>query len=384
MKKQFLLACASCFAAMLVNAQSLFTYGNNEVSKDEFMAAYGKNQEPGENKELSIKEYLQMYAAFKQKVAAAKEMKLDTASQLKHDIMNFRSRLEGDFVPGIEMVFEQTGYKKNTAIIDDMLYLYADSAAYSTDKRQWPVEKETIFTLGNTPIKGSQWLAFAKQYKLDKNAYKGESNSELLEKFTHKTAMEYYRNHLEDYSTDFKYQLQEFKEGNLLFEIMGKKIWNRASSDQVALQQFYEANKEKFAWGESAEVILINAKSYAYAEYAFENMKKGMEWKQVAEQSEGMIQGDSARYELAQLPIKPGTALMEGAMMEIVKHTIDNGASFIKVTKLYPTGMHRTFDEARSMVINRYQELLEENWRKELVAKYPVKINNTVFQSLLK
>lgn len=384
MKKQFLLMCIGCAAAAQVYAQPLFSYGGNEVSKDEFLAAFNKNQVAGDNKEQSLKEYLQLYAAFKQKVAAAKDLKLDTAAQLKYDVMNFRSRLEGDFVPDMKEVLAKTGYKKNTAVMDEMLYLYADSAAYSHDKRQWPVEKEIIFTMGKTAVKGSEWLAYAKDYKLNKNTYKGESNSELLEKFTQKTVLAYYRSHLEEYNTDFKYQLQEFKEGNLLFEVMGKKVWERSANDQAALKQFYEANKEKFAWGESAEVILVNAKSYAYADYAFENMKKGMDWKQIADQSEGMIQGDSARYELAQLPIKQGAALTEGTFMEIVKHTNDNGASFIKVIKIYPAKMPRTFEEARSMVINKYQEQLEENWMKELVAKYPVKINTAVFQSLLK
>jgi peptidyl-prolyl cis-trans isomerase SurA len=384
MKKQILLICIGCFAATQVWAQSLFTYGVHEVSKEEFLSAYNKNQIGGESKEQSLKEYLQLYAAFKQKVAAAKDMRLDTATQLSYDIMNFRSRLENDFVPDMNDVFAKTGYKKNTAVLNEMLYLYADSAAYSSARKKWPVENDIIFTLGNTAVKGSEWLAFAREYKLNKNVYKGESNKELLEKFTNKTVLNYYRNHLEEYNSDFKFQLQEFKEGNLLFEVMGKKVWNRSANDMMALKQFYEANKDQFAWGESAEVILINAKSYAYADYAYENMKKGMNWKQIAEQSEGMIQSDSARYELAQLPIKQGSQLQEGAIMEIVKNNSDNGASFIKVIKVYPAKMHRTFDEARSIVINKYQEQLETNWMRELVAKYPVKINNNVFQSLLK
>ena len=178
--------------------------------------------------------------------------------------------------------------------------------------------------------------------------------------------------------------MQEFKEGNLLFEVMGKKVWNKSANDNIALQQFFEANKDKFAWNESAEVILINAKSYAYADYAFENMKKGMDWKIIADNSEGMIQGDSARYELSQLPIKQGAQLTEGAIMEIVKDNSGSGASFIKVVKVYPAKMHRSFEEAKSLVINEYQKQLEENWMKELVAKYPVKVNTTVFMSLLK
>jgi len=45
--------------------------------------------------------------------------------------------------------------------------------------------------------------------------------------------MDYYRNHLEQYSKDFAFQLNEFKEGNLLFEIMQRKIWDKASTDSA-------------------------------------------------------------------------------------------------------------------------------------------------------
>ncbi|MBL0355893.1 MAG: peptidyl-prolyl cis-trans isomerase [Chitinophagaceae bacterium] len=384
MKKKLLLICGGCFMAMHIFSQSLFTYGTNEVSKEEFIRAFNKNSSQLENKEQSLKEYLQLYSIFKLKVAAAKESKLDTADQLRYDMMNFRIRLENDFMPDTREVLVKTGYKKNPAVADEMLYLYADSAAYSKQKQQYPIAKEVIFSLGNTSVKASEWFNFAKNYKLNKDLYKGESNGELLEKFIHTTAITYFRKHLEEYSPEFKYQLQEFKEGNLFFEIMGKKVWNRSSNDLTALKQYYEANKEHFAWGESAEVILVNAKSYAYAEYALESIKNGMDWKNIAAESEGMIQGDSSRYELSQLPIKPGTQLVEGAILEIIKNNADNSASFVKIIKVYPAKLPRSFEEAKSLVINEYQQQLEDNWMKELVARYPVKVNNAVFQSLLK
>jgi peptidyl-prolyl cis-trans isomerase SurA len=384
MKKIFLLLSVGCFIAAPGFSQPLFTYGANKVSKDEFMRAFNKNIMPGENREKSLKEYLQLYTVFKLKVAAAKDMKLDTASQLQYDMMNFRSRLENDYVPGMKDVFAITGYKKNNAVMDEMLYLYADSIAYSVKSQTWPVARETIFTLGSTAVKGSDWLAFAKEHKLNKELNKGESNAELLQKFTCTTTLDYFRSHLEEYNAAFKYEMQEFKEGNLLFEVMGKKVWDKSAKDEAALKQFYETNKQKFVWDASADVVLINAKSFAYAEYAFENMQKGMDWRLITEQGEGLIQGDSARYELAQLPVKEGIRPVEGTLMEIVKNKADNGASFIKVIKVYPPKTQRSFEEAKTMVINEYQKQVEESWMKELVAKYPVKVDNAVFRSLLK
>lgn len=384
MKKFLLILCIGCFSGAEAISQSLFTYGNNEVSKDEFVRAFEKNNNANDNKEQSLKEYLQLYTAFKQKVAAAKEMKLDTMAQLRYDMMNFRSRLEDDYTPGIAEAMTKTGYKKNPAIVEEMLYLYADSAAYSKENKQWPVSNENIFYIANSPVKGNEWLAFAKNYKLNDAQYKGESNSNLYQQFIEKTVLNYYRSHLEEYNASFRYEMMEFKEGNLLFEIMGKKVWNKSASDEAALQQYYETHKEKFLWQQSADVILINAKSHAYANYANENMKKGEDWKMIAAQSENSIQGDSARYELSQLPIKSDWVLKEGAITEIVKNKGDEGASFIKLIKLHPANLQRTYTEARAMVLYEYQQQLENNWTNELLAKYPVKINTAVFQSLLR
>ncbi len=384
MNKKLLLMCITCFMATHIFSQSLFTYGANEVSKDEFIRAFNKNINPVENKEISLKEYLELYSIFKLKVKAAKELKLDTLEQLKYDMMNFRIRLENEYMVDSKEILAKINFKRNSAVKDEFLYLYADSAAYSKENRICPIAKEVIFSIAGLPVKTEEWLSFAKEYKLNKNLYKGESNNELLEKFITKTTSVYYRRHLEEYSTDFKYQLQEFKEGNLFYEVMEKKVWSKSGNDIAALKEFYEANKDHFLWNESAEVILINAKSYAYANYASENMKHGQYWKKIADESESMIQGDSSRYEISQLPIKAGAKLVEGAIAEIVKSNTDNSASFIKVIKIYPAKMQRNFDEAKSLVINEYQQKLEENWMKELTAKYPVKINTAVFQSLLK
>ena len=152
----------------------------------------------------------------------------------------------------------------------------------------------------------------------------------------------------------------------------------------TALKGFYETNKDHFVWVESADVILVNAKYFAYADYAAEIMKNGEDWKKIAAESEGMIQSDSGRYEISQLPIKPGAKLVEGAIMEIVKNNSDNSAGFVKVLKIYPSKLQRNFDEAKSLVINEYQKQLEETWMNELTKKYPVKVNNAVLQSLLK
>ena len=47
-----------------------------------------------------------------------------------------------------------------------------------------------------------------------------KTNPELLNYYVDIAALEYYKNNLESYNKDFAFQMKEFKEGNLLFEVM--------------------------------------------------------------------------------------------------------------------------------------------------------------------
>ena len=214
--------------------------------------------------------------------------------------------------------------------------------------------------------------------------YKGENNSELLDKYIHTTTIEYYRKHLEEYNEEFKYQLQEFKEGNMLFEIMERNVWTKASNDSAGLKKYYESNKPKYQWAESATVYLFNCSNSKAADEAAQALKNGKSWKKIAEESDATIQSDSGRYELSQLQLPAGTKVNEGLISTPVVNSGDNTASFVQILKLYPANLQRNFEEARGLVINDYQNFLEEKWVAVLKKKYPVKVNNTVFESILK
>ena len=48
----------------------------------------------------------------------------------------------------------------------------------------------------------------------------------------------------------------------------------------------------------------------------------------------------------------------------------------------YPAGEQRNFSDARGLVINDYQLVLEKKWLDQLRKKYPVKVNETVLKSM--
>ena len=62
----------------------------------------------------------------------------------------------------------------------------------------------------------------------------------------------------------------------------------------------------------------------------------------------------------------------------------DNTASFAYIIKVYPQPMTRTFAEAKGLVINDHQAILEEEWTKQLRKKYPVVVDEKVLESISK
>ncbi len=96
------------------------------------------------------------------------------------------------------------------------------------------------------------------------------------------------------------------------------------------------------------------------------------------------VQSDSGRYELNQISLPEGTATSLGTITSPAVNNTDGSASFIKILKLYPDNQPRTFEEAKGLVINDYQVVVEEKWVTELKKKYPVKMDEKVFQQLLK
>src|ERR1700741_902695 len=96
------------FAVILCTAnafsQTLFTYGSNTVSKDEFLKAYNKNKTPVTDKEKSLRAYLDLYTNFKLKVKAAREIRLDTLQQIKNDVENFRQQIQDNYVGDEQMI----------------------------------------------------------------------------------------------------------------------------------------------------------------------------------------------------------------------------------------------------------------------------------------
>jgi len=284
----------------------------------------------------------------------------------------------------LQKILTESKFKREP-VDDNNLGIFTDSSfrnpsLYSLNG----IDKKTIlFVFPDKNITVSDWIVYVKSARNIPSLSNGKTYKELEEQFIQSTAFEYYRNHLEDYNKDFAYQLNEFKEGNMLFEIMQRSIWNKASTDTIGLKNYYDANKKKYYWEASADAVVFTCNNEGAANKVKSQLQNNIgDWKKLLNASDGSVQSDSGRFLLTQLPIPEQKGFIENQYTSFVVNQPDNTVTFAYIIKIYKERTQRTFTEARGLATNDYQNFLEEKWIEELKKKYPVKINQDVSKTL--
>jgi peptidyl-prolyl cis-trans isomerase SurA len=245
--------------------------------------------------------------------------------------------------------------------------------------------RSVLFTIGDTSIKVSDWISYAQmnRFKTDRSGLR--SYRDIMDDFTKQTMYQYYRDHLETFNDDFRNQMSEFRDGNLFFEIMQQEVWNKAQADTAALLALYEKKKADYYWKASADAVIFFCSDEATAKTLAEQIKKSPEnWKKLSDALNEKVVADSGRYEWQQIPGLGETVPRVGMTTPLSINSSDRTASFAYVTVVYPKPAPRSYNEAKGLVMNDYQLVLENEWVNELKKKYPVEINQKVLAQISK
>lgn len=276
--------------------------------------------------------------------------------------------------------YKPANYKVNE------LWQYTDSFIQNNNTTTYKSINDStiIFSFAKQKIKANDWARFARAVNTSgSNDYKALDRPALLKAYVKVTAEEYYRNHLEDYNTEYNAQVKEFADANMLFAIMEKKVWQKAGSDSAGLAKHYEKNKTKYVWGPSANAIIITvANEQLTNEVQQKVIADPNNWRTITESYGSQVIADSSRYELGQIPVIDRTNFQDGIATAPVKNNSDNTYTFALILKVFKEQDQRNFEDARGLVISDYQQVLEDQWIATLKKKYPVVINQAVWKTV--
>jgi peptidyl-prolyl cis-trans isomerase SurA len=236
-----------------------------------------------------------------------------------------------------------------------------------------PDEHLVLFTIDHQKFNTDDFQRFIQKENLSAGTY-----FDYVEDWTDDEIIALEDARLEDKHTDFRFLMQEYHDGLLLFNIMEKKIWNFAAEDSTGLENFYRKNQGMFQWEERFRGLVITCMDEKTREEADTYFDAGL--------TSGEIE-DLLNTEGQKIEIKQGA--WEKGNNQVVDYYVWNGTAptgfnprltFIRGDVIPPEP--KTLDEARGMYISEYQNFLEKEWLKELRKKYKVKVNKKLLKSI--
>lgn len=188
---------------------------------------------------------------------------------------------------------------------------------------------------------------------------------------------------------DFRYLMEEYRDGIMLFELMDKNVWGKASKDSAGLEAYYKEHKDHYKWTPGFRGAVYNYRDRATAEQAKELMfKKGMTDEKMVtilntKEKPDAISIQRGYYEFDKLKDVSKSDIVAGKLTELRKNE-DGTYSATYAQEVFENGTTKTLDEARGYVIAEYQDYLEKSWNEKLRKKYPVVVKENVFDSMVK
>lgn len=208
----------------------------------------------------------------------------------------------------------------------------------------------------------------------------------LFSAFEEEKTIEFEKSNLVVKYPDFKYLMNEYEEGILLFEVTKNEVWDKANTDTVGLKAFYDQNVKKYMSEESAEIVkyTMTTSDDKLANKIWKDSRKlssiALE-KKYNNKSQILL---SNTMEMTKVDaINDGIIWKQGVSTSI--EPIDAGKiyTFSHVSKIIPS-MIKPLKESRGYVVADYQDKLEREWLESLKKKFPVQIHDKTLSKLIK
>ncbi len=305
--------------------------------------------------------------------------------ELKKSIAkNDRSNLSKDVV--FKRIMKKNGFKEFPKNLKKMYDITDSSLVMGAWKIPSNVElSKPLVQIGKVKYTQKDFADYIYTHEgVRKNTTYKQLVNQFYDNFKHEKVFEFENKNLEQNYPAFQATMKEYRDGMLKFEITDAKVWSKASKDTTGLKEFYNANKDKWMWPNriKGEVyICINAD---VAKQVKDLLDKGNTLPQVLElvnkSSQLNVRVLQGAYSKEDYPAL-GTFYWKKGVSDVAE-----SAKMFYVFKIDDilAPQPKKIEEARGIITSAYQNYLEENWMKELRAKYPVAVNNEEYNALLK
>ncbi|GHM99981.1 peptidyl-prolyl cis-trans isomerase [Cytophagales bacterium WSM2-2] len=316
-------------------------------------------------KKIPVPSYGEVESSLKKRVARDERMKIS------EDAVAAKRKIE-------------LGYNENQPVKAKVLAL-ADSSLLKGNwrlKGNEELKKSSLFTVGAKNFTVGEFVSAVEKQHSKSNLSPSAFMDQLCNNFAEGKIGQAEDEKIIKENPEFQHLMTEYREGILLFEIMEREIWNKASEDSVGQRKFYTENQDKYKAGSRVEARIFSIADKSFVTEIKNKISKGDSITKADMKKFKSIQR-SRNYEKGDSKVIDKINWVPG----IQETELDGVTYLVEVTRLVEPGIKK-FEEARAQVISGYQDSLEKSWVAALKKKYEVKVNskgkNTVMEELLK
>lgn len=301
----------------------------------------------------SLPEYDEMKDVIRRKVER------DTRSELNKDVVVARVKIENKF--------------KEVKGLDSVKGNFGEELIRGKFKKKEGTGM-VLFQIANKSYTDSDFYTYVLANQGKTNKTLANAVIDLYSEFVKQSNLDYEKSRLEVKYDDFKYIMQEYKDGILLFELTDNEVWSKAVADSAGLESFYAKNQANYMWKERADASIFSSKDAKVAKKAKKSAKKGATTNEILAKYNAK---DPLAITVEQNNFEKGTnKLLDAVSWNAGVYNLANENDRVKFARinniLAPSA--KKLESNIGQATSDYQNYLEAEWLNELRKKYPVQI----------
>ncbi|MBS1586890.1 MAG: peptidylprolyl isomerase [Bacteroidetes bacterium] len=316
------------------------------------------------------------------KTSLKKKVENDSRAQTARDIFFTKIKERNGFKeykPALEAVLDKVAKIPDTG-----------KGANTFNPEDYKSMQQPVFVLAGKNYTQSDLAAFA--YSLTHGRLNGPKRAtftDIYKLYVNNVVNDFEEHKLVEENPDFKHLMEEYRDGIMLFELMDRNVWGKASRDTTGLQAFYDTHKSKYMW----------EPGFVGSVYKFKNdssLKEGLKLlNDKSNKDEDLIKKlnsdthpeqvtvQHGHYEFSKFKDVPEASIVKGKVTTAVKNA-DGSYTVVRAEDVFKTPTQKSLDDARGYVVAEYQDYLEKQWNEQMRTKYHVSVNEDVFKSMVR
>lgn len=288
----------------------------------------------------------------------------------------------------VDRLRKEYGYAVNTAYVNEFSKLLENKTlADSVFQLEAAKLNKPLFTFAGKEFTQADFAAYLKKNAFSEKAIASEIIEQKLDAFTEKEILAYEDSQLENKYEDFRFLINEYHDGILLFEVSNNEVWEKASKDTEGLARYFGQHKADYRWEKPHfKGRVISCKDKATLKAAKAIVKRSHN--DSIDKYLRTRLNDSIQY----VKVEKGL-FAQGENKAVDKYGFKVKKAKFEPTKEYPyvfvVGKNlknnpEDYTDVRGLVTADYQEYLEKEWITALRAKFTVEIDQNVLKTVRK